>query len=225
MSLKTQLHRLSALASLSLLAACGGTTDSQDVVDIESAYGAITTEDEAPMFGDERVAREDARDRETTDRPEVEPEQDPARPLGCRGGHIRAAVTRLDDDGVGHFFGVFTNRDGDRIGHVRGIYGHRENGRQVLFGKMIARTGRFEARIRGLWERTDRDGVAVLARFHTSRGRTANGVIRGRIRDTDARGRVLTARWAFDCDARIDRDGLPPERDDAERSRPGDLVD
>lgn len=223
MLLDAHINRLSTLACLSLLFACGGPSNSQDVAEIESSYGAVTTEDEEPLFGDARVAEEDARHRELADRPDPtldrEGDRPPERPSGCRGGQIRARVTPLGEDGVGRFFGVFTNGAGERVGHVRGLYGHRENGRQVVFGKMISQRGRFEARIRGLWERTDRNEVTVRARFHASRARVADGVIHGRIIDDDTRGRTLIARWGFDCDGSIDRERLPPERDDEERAR------
>ena len=136
----------------------------------------------------------------------------------CRGGNIRAHVSPLRPDGVGEFFGVFTNHAGDRVGHVRGLYGHRADGTNPIFGKMISRNGAFEARFRGLWERTD-DGRVFRARLH-GRGGEPIGVVRGRIADVEGRGGAMMARWALDCDSTIDRSDLPAESDAEERARP-----
>ena len=137
----------------------------------------------------------------------------------CAGGTIRGRVSGLNGDGVGEVVGVIRNHEGDTVGHLRGRYGVRDNGDQVFFAKLIGRRGEFMGRARGTYERLDDGTVAVLARFHERDGRAA-GIIRGQIvADDERRGAAFLARWALVCDESMPRDRLPPESDQAERSR------
>jgi hypothetical protein len=195
-----KLHLLSHLFTAAALVACGGPSDETN--EIEYSYGALDATDEAPTTEDRT---------DMTERPDLAIDI-------CRGGGILARVAPPGDDGVGLFEGVFTNRAGERLGRVRGKFGHRENGTQAIFGKMVARTGAFEARFRGLWERGD-EGLFFRARLHKRDGE-AIGAVRGKIEDVEGRGGAMHARWGLACDTTMDGSDLPPSTDGEEQTRP-----
>ena len=96
---------------------------------------------------------------------------------------------------AGVYLGVVANAAGEPIGHVRGIYGERRNGTSVLFGKFIARDGRFTGVISGEYN----DGH-FQARWVDRQG--DHGQLNGLFFEgASLRGGAYVARWAeTSCD-------------------------
>ncbi|MDM7914636.1 MAG: hypothetical protein ACE15D_00280 [Candidatus Eisenbacteria bacterium] len=113
-------------------------------------------------------------------------------------------------DSVGTFRGRWVNRDGSLAGFVRGYFGVDESGHQVLFGKVIDESGRFEGIVRGEWGQGNEPGAPGQSIRNGEGGwfradwldrdeRTA-GMLRGhwRVRDGAEEG-AFEGRWAKGC--------------------------
>lgn len=108
---------------------------------------------------------------------------------GCAHGVMRGRWHAMTPN-AGVYLGVVANAAGEPIGHVRGIYGERRNGDSVLFGKFIARDGRFTGVINGNYH----DGQ-FEARWLDRQG--DHGVLKGRFFEgASLRAGAYVARWA-----------------------------
>jgi hypothetical protein len=70
-------------------------------------------------------------------------------PAGCPRGFLEGAWT-AETDSSGRFKGIWIGDGGRIIGHLRGEYRVRD-GRRVLFGKWVNRSGNFKGLLKGTW--------------------------------------------------------------------------
>ena len=106
----------------------------------------------------------------------------------CNHGTMRGRWHKLAPH-AGAYLGVVANAAGEPIGHVRGIFGERRNGDSVMFGKFIARDGKFTGVING----TFADGK-FSARWLDRAG--DHGVLHGvTFEGPSLRGGGFVARW------------------------------
>jgi hypothetical protein len=81
----------------------------------------------------------------------------PSDPAFCRHGWLAGRWSRFgqEDDAphgvVGRIRAHWTNAEGTVTGTLHGFYGRNRGGHRVLFGKLIAENGQFEALMRGTW--------------------------------------------------------------------------
>jgi hypothetical protein len=114
----------------------------------------------------------------------------------CANGVMRGRWHALAPN-HGVFLGVVANEAGEPVGHVRGIYGQRRNGNPVVFGKFIARDGRFTGLINGTY------GDERFAARWITRDGDHGGIHGAFFEGPSLRGGVFAARWAeTSCDAR-----------------------
>ena len=113
----------------------------------------------------------------------------------CRHGAMRGRWHALAPN-AGVYLGIVANAAGEPIGHVRGIYGQRRNGDSVLFGKFIARDGRFTGILNGHF-----NNGRFEARWLDRAG--DHGVVHGAyFEGATLRAGGFVARWAeTSCDA------------------------
>ena len=70
-------------------------------------------------------------------------------PSGCPRGFMEGLWT-AETDTSGYFKGIWIGDRGAIVGHLRGVYTVRD-GRRVLFGKWVDRSGNFEGLLKGTW--------------------------------------------------------------------------